>query len=140
MDRWWTISAKIQLLFRRNSRFVALAVWFGTAIVAATAAHAQANCPLPGAQLIAPVSGATAIDTPVTFQWNAVAGATKYEVWGSIDRSDFEQLGTSTTTSLVAEITHGSTVEWYVVAANNDCKSESPHFRFTTSGCTGPAT
>ncbi|HEY3051963.1 MAG TPA: hypothetical protein VGK04_01090, partial [Thermoanaerobaculia bacterium] len=71
--------------------------------------------------------------------WNAVPGATRYEVWGSADFFNFEQLGTSTTTSLIADITKGITVEWYVVAANNDCKSESPHLRFTTAGCTGPA-
>src|SRR4051812_28036953 len=104
------------------------------AIVAAfatTVAFAQSGC-LPTPSLLEPSNGAPNLDATVTFKWSAVPGSTNYEVWASTDGAAAEQLGTTTSTSFVAQLTRGSSVDWYVVAIAGSCRAESQHFRFTT--------
>lgn len=135
----WTTPARIRLTFLRSSA-VHLAIIAVAALLTATAARAQAGCPLPPPVLIAPAGGAADLDADVIFRWNAVTGATTYDVWASVDGDAPEQLGTTSGTSLTAQVTRGSTIEWYVVAGNGSCTSTSAHSTFTTRACSGPAT
>lgn len=124
-------------LLSRRSVLIAAAVM----AVFVSGAFAQTNCVLPSPTPVAPPNGATNLDATVTFQWTAVDGATSYELWASVDGSDFFQGGTSNTNSFTSDVTRGSTVEWYVIAVNSSCRSlESVHFKFTTGGCTGAYT
>ncbi|HSP15636.1 MAG TPA: hypothetical protein VLV78_12870 [Thermoanaerobaculia bacterium] len=125
-------------MFRLNKRS---AVFAALVALALFAAPGYAQCPLAAPTPVSPANGATGVQSSVTFTWTAVQGATSYEVWASADGVNFVQLGTSSTTTLISDIYSGINVEWYVVSVNSSCKSlESFHFRFSTGGCTGPAT
>jgi hypothetical protein len=105
------------------------------------AAPGRAQCPLASPTPVSPANGSLNVPSSVTFTWTAVQGATSYEVWASADGTNYDQLGTSQTTSLIADLYSGINVEWYVIAVNSACKSlQSLHFRLQTAGCTGPAT
>ena len=103
-------------------------------------ASAQNGCPLAAPAPAEPLNGAPFLDATVTLKWTAVPGATGYEVWAATDGAAYEQLGTTDQTVLIAQLTRGSSIEWYVVATNATCKSApSAHFTFTTFACSGPA-
>jgi uncharacterized repeat protein (TIGR01451 family) len=72
-----------------------------------------ANCANPPS-LTAPANGAT-VSSPVTFTWTAVAGATSYTVFASVNGAATTQLGTTASTTLTTSVA-GGTVVWYVVA------------------------
>ena len=103
------------------------------ALAVSITASAQSVCPLPAPTLLEPQNGAPFLDATVTFKWTAVSGATSYEVWASTDGASYEQLGSTDQTSGVAQMTRGSSIEWYVIASNAGCQSPpSGHFTFTT--------
>jgi Viral BACON domain len=68
------------------------------------------SCPSnPGrATLLSPANGATNLASPVTFHWNAVPNATSYRVLASFGDSEPFSLGTTTTTTLSADVPTGS--------------------------------
>ena len=68
------------------------------------------GCPSnPGkATLLTPANGATNLSSPVTFHWNAVPNATSYRVLASFGNSAPFSLGTTTTTTLSADVPAGS--------------------------------
>ena len=70
----------------------------------------DAGCPLiPGrATLLTPANGATNLASPVTFHWSAVPNATSYRVIASFGNSAPFSLGTTTTTTLSADVPAGS--------------------------------
>lgn len=117
----------------------AFAWLFTVALAVSMPASAQSGCPLPTPSLLEPQNGAPFLNATVTFKWTAVPGATSYEVWASTDGAAYEQLGSTDQTSGVAQMTRGSSIEWYVIASNAGCQSPpSAHFTFTTEACSGP--
>ncbi len=72
--------------------------------------------------LIAPAPNATLASSAVDFQWTAVAAASGYRVWASVNNAPFAPLGTTSATTLHATFTSG-TVAWYVEALFNGCAS-----------------
>lgn len=78
-----------------------------------------ANCPTVGAKLASPAEGST-VTGHVTFTWSPVAGAVGYEVYAALDDGDYEWLGETTSTSLVADLGAGK-ISWIVSAELNGC-------------------
>ena len=90
-----------------------------------------AACNNPAPVLSSPADGAT-VSLPVTFDWNAVAGANEYDVFLLVDR-DLRFIGRTTQTSL--ELTHGveGTIEWFVRASfPGDCPDTTSSTRTIT--------
>ena len=118
----------------------AITILFTVALAVSMTANAQSGCPLPAPSPLEPQNGAPFLNATVTFKWTAVSGATSYELWASTDGAGYEQLGSTDQTSGVAQLTRGSSIEWYVIASNAGCQSPpSAHFTFTTEECSGPA-
>jgi uncharacterized repeat protein (TIGR01451 family) len=94
------------------------------------------TCPTTPPALVAPTNGST-VSSPVTFSWTAV-GAVKYRVFASVGGATPTEVGTTTGTSLTANIGDGA-VTWYVVAEfPSPCLSiQSATGTFNT--CTGVA-
>jgi beta-glucosidase len=99
----------------------------------------------PDFTLISPASGAMITNTRrPTFTWNAVTGATRYDVYVNITRSDYDwyasgnflerytKVGESTTTSytMVTDLVDRWTYRWYVVAATSSGNKTSNKLQF----------
>lgn len=72
---------------------------------------------------VSPVNNATDIDPypAVTLTWNAVAGATSYDVYVSTKTPPKQKAGTASGTSLnVPDLFYNTTYYWYVVPRNAD--------------------
>ena len=90
------------------------------------------NCPSP-ATLIAPANGATGVLSPVSLQWSAVANASSYDVYISVDGSAGTITGSTAGTSLFVNLPSGS-IAWFVVAhvpSCGDLTSATSHFTIT---------
>jgi conserved repeat domain/conserved repeat domain/conserved repeat domain len=74
----------------------------------------DAPCGQQPPSLIAPANGST-IDSPVTFSWSAVPGATSYNLFASVGGASTQQIGTTSATTLTLPISNG-TVSWSVQA------------------------
>ncbi|MDP9362046.1 MAG: hypothetical protein M3P29_11400, partial [Acidobacteriota bacterium] len=112
-----------------------LALFLAACAIAAISARAQNACNHPTPSLVAPANGATDVTSPVTFAWTAAPGALGYEVWASFDGGDYQELGGTSETQLLADLDPDIDVEWYVVTNFNECKNESPHAKFHSAGC-----
>ncbi|HVM44678.1 MAG TPA: hypothetical protein VM582_01985, partial [Candidatus Thermoplasmatota archaeon] len=65
-------------------------------------------------------------DATITLSWEAVAGADAYVVYRALPGGDFEAIGDTTQTSFVdADVTVGTTYEYYVTAVIGDVESEN---------------
>lgn len=94
---------------------------------------APANCPTASPTLVAPANGASNVTNPVTFDWNAVTGATKYVLIVSLNGGAPTPIATTERTEFTAAIPNG-TFEWFVQAIFDNCPAtQSLHFRFTTA-------
>ncbi|MGZ7039364.1 MAG: hypothetical protein ACXVJO_14410, partial [Thermoanaerobaculia bacterium] len=96
------------------------------------------DCKNPPATLVAPANGATAT-SPVTFTWNAVKGALKYNLFAAANSDRFELLGVTDGTSL-ERITPSGTISWYVVTEFPGCpdqKSSTFQFKVTEAKTCG---
>jgi hypothetical protein len=83
----------------------------------------EGNCPSnPGkATLVSPANGATGLTSPVTFQWDPVAGAKGYRVLAGFGQDELEVLGSTTSTSLTVSLPAG-TGRWAVQTLfGDDC-------------------
>lgn len=72
--------------------------------------------------LLFPIAGTTpsnVVTSPVTFRWTAVTGATSYDVFAGSSASAAVKIGTTTATSLTADVS--GTVTWYVIATVPGC-------------------
>jgi hypothetical protein len=103
------------------------------------------GCPSnPGrATLLSPANGATNLASPVTFHWNAVPNATSYRVLASFGNSEPFSLGTTTTTTLSADVPAGSG-NWLVQTVfGEDCPTTLSDRRTLTvttgATCSGAA-
>lgn len=76
------------------------------------------SCPAnPGTPAnVSPASGATAVTSPVTFQWSGVTGANSYTLFASVNGGTPFQVGSTTTTSLTSAIPQGA-ISWAVQAS-----------------------
>jgi uncharacterized repeat protein (TIGR01451 family) len=95
----------------------------------------QAECPPNAPQLLAPSSstanGVVLTDAAVTFQWTAIAGAIRYEVWLSAAGATPALIGTTTDPSLTRTVAPGP-MQWFVRALLDRCPSrDSQTARFT---------
>lgn len=89
--------------------------------------------------LIQPIGGTHG--SPIEFRWTAVANATEYQVFvfGQNDSGLVFPIGTTTGTSLVANVPGNGPMTWYVVATIPNCGTvQSPPESFTL--CNRPAT
>ena len=96
---------------------------------------ATSNCRTP--ELVAPANGAANVASPVTFDWNDVAGATSYRLFAAFN-GGAPTLLTVTSDSQYSGNVPGGKVEWWVEASGPSCASASPHFTFNaldSSGC-----
>jgi hypothetical protein len=123
---WWveTIADNCQTLGSTHFRF--------------TTAGGTAGCPSnpQSPTLTAPAAGAT-VNSPVTFTWTAVAGASSYRVWAATaNASTVSLLGNSSTTAFTSPLPQG-TVVWYVEARFDNCPSTfSPRGSFNVASPT----
>ncbi len=82
--------------------------------------------------LIAPAIGAT-MNSPVSFAWTPITGATSYRLWVSIDGSAPITVTRPTVPAATVRLSSGS-VDWYVEALLNGCPSLlSAHGSFTVT-------
>jgi beta-glucosidase len=101
--------------------------------------------PAPDFTLISPANGAMITSTrKPTFTWNAVSGATRYDVYANITRSDYDwyasgnflerytKVGESTTTSytMTTDLVDRWTYRWYVVAITSGGNKTSNKLQF----------
>jgi hypothetical protein len=116
------------------------ALVLATFLLSAIGAHAQDVCPgnTPAPKIVSPADGATAVPSPVTYQWTAVTGATGYQVWASDDGVTFTEIGGTSDTQFVDDVPPATGVEWYVVATFDACYTQSAHAKFQTAGCGSP--
>jgi len=92
------------------------------------------SCSANGAPtLVSPPNGAANVSSPVTFNWNAVAGAIGYNLYAGPDASE-SLIGTTTDTNLTRSVPAGTTA-WYVEALFVGCdpvRSTISHFTLAT--------
>ncbi|HYC59688.1 MAG TPA: hypothetical protein VEK79_08985 [Thermoanaerobaculia bacterium] len=101
---------------------------------------AAASCPASGPTLTAPANNSTVPFGTITLDWDAVANATSYEIFASLDGDPFFSGGSTTLTQKQISIEPGRTLEWKVVANAPSCTGmASAHFIFTTNCPTSPA-
>jgi hypothetical protein len=106
----------------------------GAACPAASSSHRKftvTGCPFtpPFPSLVSPANGATGLNSPVTFQWTGVAGATGYRVYGSMATSggttagDLFFIGATTGAAQLTAAVPKGTINWVVEARFGDCPS-----------------
>jgi len=89
-----------------------------------------APCANSATSLVAPANNTTSNASTIQFTWTAVANASGYRLWASIDNGDFNALGTTTSTTLTHTFSFGHVV-WYVETLFDGCNSiESAHNAF----------
>lgn len=92
-----------------------------------------ASCPTTP-NLVSPANNSEVPFGVINFMWNAVPGATSYELYVGIDGDPLSSKGSTAGTSKSGGVDPGRTVEWKVVANAPSCPgSASAHFFFTTA-------
>jgi len=87
-------------------------------------------CANHATSLVAPANNTTSNSSTIQFSWTAVANASGYRLWASLDNGDFNALGTTTSTTLTRTFSFGHVV-WYVETLFDGCNSiESAHNAF----------
>ena len=86
--------------------------------------------------LMAPANGSTGVSTTPTLSWNAVSGATSYDVYFGSTASPALVGTVSTTTYQPGTLAAGAAYYWRVVAKNASGSATSATFSFTTAGGT----
>ena len=99
--------------------------------VAATAA-----CPTAPAALITPANNTT-VDSPVSFDWTDVSGATSYKVIASINGAAAAILAVTRDSHYDGSLPAGASVDWWIEADADNCTpvtSAHSHFNVTNAG------
>ncbi|MDP9362047.1 MAG: hypothetical protein M3P29_11405 [Acidobacteriota bacterium] len=92
-----------------------------------------APCPTAAATLLKPANN-TVIDTPVSFDWSDVSGATFYRLYASINGAAAAILAVTLESHFEANLPAGASVDWGVEAAADNCTPiPSSHFHFDVS-------
>jgi hypothetical protein len=73
------------------------------------------------ATLVSPAANATSLTSPVKFTWNAVADATQYRVLAAFGNGSLVTLGTTSQTTLTADVPAGSGVWLVQTVFGDDC-------------------
>jgi uncharacterized repeat protein (TIGR01451 family) len=81
-----------------------------------------ANCNNAPPSLIQPAPGAVNVQSPVSFSWSAVANATQYTLWISVNGDAPANVATTAGTSASASVPSG-VISWYVEAQFANCPS-----------------
>lgn len=96
-----------------------------------------AQCNNVGPQAISPASGATNVNSPVTFEWSAVTDAVSYRLFVAPGDDDFSFYGETEETSLTRFVPPGA-AKWFVTAQFAACaptKSAVNAFVVSDGGC-----
>ncbi len=93
---------------------------------------------VPGApSLSSPANAATGVASPVSLTWNAVTGATAYDIYfGTASTPPLVQAD-ATSTNYSATTAAGTTYFWKIAAKNASGSTNSPVFSFTTAAASG---
>ncbi|MEA2166360.1 MAG: hypothetical protein QOK37_4487 [Thermoanaerobaculia bacterium] len=92
-----------------------------------------ATCPTALPTLLKPLNNTT-VDTPVSFDWSDVSGATFYRLFASINGATAAILTVTTESHFEANIPAGASVDWWAEAAADRCTpvdSQKFHFDVT---------
>ena len=98
--------------------------------VAATVA-----CPTAAPTLLKPANNTT-VDTPVSFDWSDVSGATYYRLYASINGATAAILAVTRDSHYDANLPAGASVDWWAEAAADNCTSVASaksHFNVTSA-------
>jgi hypothetical protein len=93
------------------------------------------SCPTTQPVLVSPANGATNVTLPVTFNWNAVSGATGYKIF-ALSNNATVLLGSTTdaTRFVTTNIPTGSVTWWVSALFGSNCPDvNSQHFTFSTA-------
>jgi len=96
---------------------------------------AAAACPTSPATLIKPANNTT-VDTPVSFDWSDVSGATFYKVVASINAAAPAVLAVTRDSHYEGNLPAGASVDWWVEPAAENCApmaSTHAHFNVTSA-------
>jgi len=99
--------------------------------VAATVA-----CPTAPPTLIKPAANTT-VDTPVSFDWSDVSGATFYKVFASINGAAASVIAVTRDSHYEGDLPAGASVDWWVETGADKCTalaSAHSHFNVTSAG------
>ena len=89
-----------------------------------------AACPTAAPALLKPANNTTA-ETPVSFDWGDVSGATFYRLYASINGAPAAILAVTADSHFEANLPAGASVDWWAEAAADRCNSiASSHFHF----------
>jgi serine protease len=106
--------------------------------VSLMADYTAPTCTNPGTTtLSSPASGATGVATSPTLSWNAVSGATSYDVYLSTSSSPAFLRNVTTTSTTAGPLTAGTVYYWKVVAKNS-CGSGAASATRSFTTATGP--
>lgn len=96
---------------------------------------AMAACPTVPATLINPANNST-VDTPVSFDWTDVSGATSYKVFASINGAAAAVLAVTGDSHYEDSLPAGASVDWWIETAADNCSSivsAHSHFNVTSA-------
>jgi hypothetical protein len=97
---------------------------------------AAAACPTVSAALINPASNTT-VDTPVSFDWTDVSGATFYKVFASVNGAAPAVLAVTRESHYEGNLPAGASVDWWVETGADNCTpfaSAHAQFNVTSAG------
>jgi hypothetical protein len=97
--------------------------------------QAASACPTAPPVLVAPADNATIAFGNVLLDWNAVAGATGYEVYAGLDGDSPSLIDSVAVTQKSIAVEPGRTVQWKVVAKAPSCTPQVSGYRYFTTTC-----
>ncbi|HEV7487884.1 MAG TPA: hypothetical protein VGQ65_19615 [Thermoanaerobaculia bacterium] len=97
---------------------------------------APVACPTAPPALSKPANNST-VDTPVSFDWSDVSGATFYKVFTSINGAAASVLAVTRESNYEGSLPAGASVDWWVEAGGDNCNpvaSAHSHFNVISAG------
>ncbi|HMC68714.1 MAG TPA: hypothetical protein VKJ07_06125, partial [Mycobacteriales bacterium] len=97
---------------------------------------AAAVCPVTAPTLLNPANNTT-VDTPVSFDWTDVSGATFYKVFASINGAAATVLAVTRDSHYEGSLPAGASVDWWTETGAANCTpipSAHAHFNVTSAG------